>query len=118
MRVSKQKKIKKTPKADDSQRPVLTVYGLTQGGTATEAGRRRRKGKIRKSHIEIVNMNAFRGPSLQKIKMKTKKKRKKIESPSVGRRYVPQVDCICPTGQVVLNISQFSQRTVELLRTT
>lgn len=27
----------KTPKADDSYRPVLTVYGLTQGGTATEA---------------------------------------------------------------------------------
>lgn len=24
----------------------------------------------------------------------------------------------CPTAQVVLNISQFSQRTVELLRTT
>lgn len=29
-----------------------------------------------------------------------------------------QADSICLTGQVVLNISQFSQRTVELLRTT
>lgn len=29
-----------------------------------------------------------------------------------------QADSICLTGQVVLNISQFCQRTVELLRTT
>lgn len=51
-----------------------------------------------------------------------KRKKKEVKESSHRLSFVrpsrPQVDSICLTGQVVLNISQFSHRTVELLRTT
>ncbi len=80
--------------------------------TRGHSGSRRQREALRKQKKSHSCIIIIRKPCLERCLSFFKKK--KIH-PKVT---FSQADCICLTGQVVLNISQFSQRTVELLRTT